>query len=843
MNRLYNWVSDWNPRRVLPPALTAIFVLLAWRGAGRTATLFADEWYYSLFARLVPAVEALIPSYLYFGLFGLSSQCGPGFLDCVRLLNVLLLVATAPLIYLVARTVTNRGVATAIALLGVLAPINAFSLYFMPETAYFFAFWLFTWSALRFWRQPTVPALLVSAAILALAIMVKVHALFLVPPYCLFVLYSAFGRGAAPAAALRRGAGWVAAALLTAGLIRLGVGYAVAGDNSLTLLGRMYSGQAENSQRVGVLLALLPSALFSARGHFMGLALLFAVPLAALLEQAWAGRRAGAAPARALAVYTVLMFAALMAVTTVFTAAMAGQNAFETDTRLHLRYYDFLFPLLLIWTAARLEPDAAGAASPGRRRWLIALPMGTLVVYAWYTLTRDYTPSGIDSPELQHLSHNASVFAVLTTATLLTLLAWARTGATGARVYLLLWLPLFALVSNFYIARDARAPQADDVFMRAGKAVRQQMPSLDPSTLTIVSGDGPGLFKTMFYLDRPKADILMLPAGSLVNPRPMKKQGKWLLLLDYYKVDGPVAERAGGPGYRLVEVLPDPRVADPIAFSDPAYGGRLRRVEGMGGIDRFGRWSVAKQVVLEFTEPLPREGVLLLKASAYGPNANQEFGVRIGTQRYGLRLTDREDYAEVRFTSDGAQRVVTIEVPQPVSPQALGKGPDERTLGIAITNLSVLAPWEGHPANRALAAATADRSPYPSIDFSDPQGGGLLRNAAGLSPAEHMGRWSVTKQVVLELTRPLPAAGTLRLVAMAYGPNTGRDFIVNIGDQRYPMRLDESQRPVELPFTSDGVQHVVTIDVPEPTSPRTLRGLPDDRALGIAINKLDIQAR
>lgn len=843
MDRLYRWISGWHPRYVLGPALLLVFGLLAWRGHGLPASLFADEWYYSLFARLVPPAEALFPSYLYFGLFSLSSQCGPGFLDCVRLLNLLLLVATAPPVYLVARQVANRGIATVIALLAIGMPINVYGLYFMPETAYFFMFWLFTWSVLRFWRAPRPPALLLSAVLLGVTGLVKVHALFLLPPYCLFLLYAAFGRGLAPAAALRRGAGWVAAALLVFGLVRFGVGYLIAGANSLTLLGKMYSGQAEASRG---LLALLPSALFSAQGHFMGLALLFAVPLAALLDYLGAGRRpagAGAPPLRsALVVYMVLMFGMLLAVTTVFTAAVAGQNVFETNTRLHLRYYDFLLPLLLIWAAAQLEPAAGAPAPAGRRRWLIALALGALVLYGWYGLTRFYAPSGIDGPELRHLSLNRGVFAAMTLGTLATLLAWLRNSAAGARAFLLLWMPLFVLLSNFYMARDAHtAAGREDVFMRAGLALRQQMPGLDPSTLTIVANDGPGLFKTMFYMDRPQAEILMLPPHSLINARPMKRQGQWLLLLDDYLVDGPVADRVVGLGFRLVEVQPDPRTAHPIAFSDPAFGGKLRRLSGMAGSEGWGRWSDAKQVVMEFVEPLPKQGTLLLKASAYGPNVGRDFIVSIGARRYPLRLSEREEDVELNFVSDGAQHVMTIEVPQPTAPRAYQNQADDRQLGLAITNLSILSPWATHPDNQAYAMP--DHGPYPLIDFSIPGYGGLLRKADGLSPAESIGSWSVAKQVVLELARPLPAAGVLQFKGLAFGPNSGRDIVVGIGDQHYTMRLGDVLQQVDLAYAGAQRQNVITLEIPQPVSPRTLHQLDDDRQLGISLRQLQVVAR
>ena len=49
--------------------------------------MFGDEQVYSRLARLVPLAEVGMTSYLYFAVFGLTSKCGNGLLDCARYLN------------------------------------------------------------------------------------------------------------------------------------------------------------------------------------------------------------------------------------------------------------------------------------------------------------------------------------------------------------------------------------------------------------------------------------------------------------------------------------------------------------------------------------------------------------------------------------------------------------------------------------------------------------------------------------------------------------------------------------------------------------------------------------
>ena len=93
----------------LPLALATVLLYLILRNTGAYPVVFADEWLYSKFARLQPLSASQLPSYLYLKLFGLSSSCGEGYLQCARVLNAVLFVAAAPFIYLVAKPLTGSS--------------------------------------------------------------------------------------------------------------------------------------------------------------------------------------------------------------------------------------------------------------------------------------------------------------------------------------------------------------------------------------------------------------------------------------------------------------------------------------------------------------------------------------------------------------------------------------------------------------------------------------------------------------------------------------------------------------------------------------------------------------
>src|SRR4051812_11977992 len=97
------------PFEVLSFFSVLVLLLLLLRNSGLYATVFADEYVYSKFARLIPLNEATIPAYVYLKLYGVTNSCGEGFLECAKIINSVLFVSAAPFIFLIARAVTNRA--------------------------------------------------------------------------------------------------------------------------------------------------------------------------------------------------------------------------------------------------------------------------------------------------------------------------------------------------------------------------------------------------------------------------------------------------------------------------------------------------------------------------------------------------------------------------------------------------------------------------------------------------------------------------------------------------------------------------------------------------------------
>ncbi|MES2161689.1 MAG: hypothetical protein V4476_11085 [Pseudomonadota bacterium] len=666
-------------------ALLATYLYLVLRSAGLYPTVFSDEWSYSSFTRLMPFRDTQVPSYLYYTVYRLTNFCGDGFLQCARLINAAFYVGAAPLIYLVARRYTTARMAALVAVLAILMPSNSYTTYFMPEAMYFCGFWLFSWTVLRAQGRTGVRAVMLSSALLGLLAMVKVHALFLVPGYLVYLVYLAYTQREPDGRWrwLRQAVLLVAAALLTAAAVRLAVGYLYAGRNGLYLLGTLYANQAQTRPGLDVLVRL---ALVSLQGHLMALALMFGVPLAAAALQCCSSRqRHGAARgSNTLLAYAALMIPSLVAVTALFTAMVAGSGS-ESGARLHMRYYDFALPLLLILAGAQLT--AQRDTLSWRHRLAAALPLLLVVGAAGAYLIPAYTPNYIDSPTLFGMTQKALSLHVLTAVALAALLLWVANARNGMRLFVYLFLPLALLVASHRLNLYTRGAYQADAYVKAGQYAHQYLSRGDADRLTIVGGDFANLLKSRFFVDNTNVALLQVPPGKPIPLAQLAHPNGWLLVVGDYPLPDGAVRHSGLRDYTLARLGP---ASDGQLYRFAETEDYSMRSTGLSGYEDWGRWSDSAVVTLTFAQPLPRKLLLRLDVAAYGPNAGQAFEVAAGGQPAPLRAQTSHAVHELRLETDGQARSITIKVPQPTSPHELGLSADQRQLGIALYSIEVI---------------------------------------------------------------------------------------------------------------------------------------------------------
>ena len=497
---------------LLSVAAICVIITLTIRNCGLYPTVFSDEWWYSKFSRLAPISGSPYPSYFYLLLFGISRYSGEGFLECARFLNACFFAFTLPFIYLSCRKVASRKISLFVALLSVLGPINSYSAYFMPEAMYFFSFWFLFWFLLSSANKNPFLLGVGAGSILGLMALIKFHATFLIPGFCCFVLLAwVTNRGNQ---SFKDTILTIACCLLAFFLIRFFVGYIIAGGAGLHLVGGTYGSiaHAALASDTGQFLRVLRLAGHSLIGHLLAISVLFAVPLATIVgvshnDKQHSDGSDATNNLRLLQIFLIAFLPPLLLVVAWSTALFGGNVPYEIS-RLHLRYYNFIFPVFAILAAAQLK--STGHAQAGSRSaWLATLVLGPPTLYAIVTGLKHYTLNFVDCPELAFGSNPATLL-ILGLLGLIALVIWAVNRRWGISLYLLLFWPLAMSTSAYYVNKVLRTQIVANLYDEAGQFTRRYLGN-DASRLLVAGSQVGGLYRALFQVDNPMAGVLEIP--------------------------------------------------------------------------------------------------------------------------------------------------------------------------------------------------------------------------------------------------------------------------------------------------------------------------------------------
>jgi hypothetical protein len=664
--------------------LAFIFVYLVRRSIGLNPVVFADEWYYSKFSRLTPLGESILPSYLYLWLMRGTSTCGTGFLDCGRIINVLAYVGAAPFIYLTARKFTTAKLAMWVTVMCTLMPSGSFTAYFMPESIYYFGFCFLSWYALARPMTNRLIFAISAGAILGVMSLIKVHALFLLPALCIYLVYIS-ARNTEPHFIVR-GATIASATIIATFAIKLALGYLVAGKGSLHLLGSFYSSAADGA-KPGFKDMLLMTFV-SGRGHVMALALLFAFPLAVTVQGLLGAvyRHQLDSPERKLHLFAFLMLGSTVGLTVLYTASIAKYGPYE-GLRLHMRYYDFVFPLLLIIAANALAQPSTRIIS--RLPLFLAAGFGIVIALAALKLPL-YVLVHVDAPDIISIVQNKALLYGIGALGLVILALWVRDNKIAPALFLFVMVPISLGWTELGLKGQMLPFVTDTEFDLAGKFVRDHIPADERGGITVF-GSGVGqLMRVLFYIDNKDADFIDVPKDSPIGKEQMPLTKKWALVVNPHPAPAGFKIDAQTKDFTLLNLKGDPSQDVNVArMNQPFPVGPVASAEGLSHAEDTGRWSDAKHVVLHMVQPLPKKFILVLHAAAYGPNVNLPFTVRVGSSEKSLNLGINAADFSLPFDTDGSVDSIDITVPQPASPLSLNQSTDSRSLGIMLGSMTL----------------------------------------------------------------------------------------------------------------------------------------------------------
>jgi phosphoglycerol transferase len=681
-----------NPLLLLGGLTGFVFLFLAFRNVGLYPSVFADEYTYSKLSRLLPLSDSSIPGYVFLKLYSITNCCGDGFLGCAKLINAVLFVAAAPFIYLVSKSVASSSISLVVSLLAILGPINSYTAYFMPESFFFFSFWVLCWKLLNLTSESGKYVWFAAGAIYAFSALIKPHSIFLLPAV---VTYIAFIFLKGPRLFCWQSGLAFASFIVGATVTKFGISYLLAGSAGLTLFGPLYSSIASSTASgADKYIQLLPLALESFKGHITVVALVYGLPLTiavVITADAVVGKsnpdiegNARADTFERIAVLSSVILLNLVCVVALFTASVANSGPPETPYRLHMRYYNFALPLFYIVAAGGLSKTIEINRNV---RYLVGAIVAILGVYAIWTNLAPYTPNYVDSPEIRGLHVNSALFKIVGILAISSLALWLVSKRRGLQFYCYLALPLFVAVSAYHVAREMNNRLTLDIYDTAGIFAKQYLADEDLSKVVVVGSEAGGLFKSLYYLDNAKASLEILPRDVAFDLGKMSPDKSWILVVGDHELMGKSFYQVSMNGFTLVRASKD----DAIDFKKRAWPGIILKSKGLSSPEPWGTWSQSDTVAFEFAAPLPGEFEIHLVARAFGPNAGSEFEASVGESSAKFRLSTNDEKTIIKLKNPEGVRVVRIKIPNPVSPKALGLSGDDRYLGIGFVEMRIVA--------------------------------------------------------------------------------------------------------------------------------------------------------
>ncbi|QKC97782.1 hypothetical protein EB231_26285 [Mesorhizobium sp. NZP2298] len=544
-------------------------------------------------------------------------------------------------------------------------------------------FWIFSWALLKLDARSRLLKFAFVGLIFSATTLVKPHSLFFLPG---IVLYFAYLIRQSPKQAwvarwLRISIVFVAVAIAA----KLAIGFAFAGRAGATLFGPTYGSYARDAAMdLGRYADLANLAGINLAGHFLALSILYGTPLAAILLslRKFPSRHDAEDNSVRIAFYTLAVFSTLVPVVALFSASVANAGPYETPFRLHMRYYNFAFPFFLIFISSQLKNVKEKFTL---YKIIAAAPIAALMIYAIYTVMHPYTPSLVDSPELNGIFFNRNIFFSISAIGIISIIIWTYDVKFGSRFFLFIFAPLSAVVGSYFSSIDLRANIHPNVFEEAGIFAHQYFKEHDASRLVIMSSNPSGLFQSLFYVDDPRASIVQIPAGSPADLSKVPGDKEWLLLIGDHVPPPNSRFKLDLNGFSLFRLAG----SDRIDFTRKSWPEILTRTQGLSSAEIWGTWSDGPAVTLEFVKPLPEKLVLHLTASAFGPNAGQPISVHIGSQSATFVLSKSVQEIAIPFENSEASTSISISIPNPISPKELGLNEDRRKLGIGFRQLSV----------------------------------------------------------------------------------------------------------------------------------------------------------
>ncbi len=572
MTTLLKWLKDLGAFK-LSAVVIAMIGTSAWvysRVADINPAILQDEWIYSIASRKYSPWAQDLPfdfgNYLFNLIYSSTALCSSDtFYSCVKMLNLVFIQGFAFTLFLVALRFLPFWGAFAFYLASLLSPTSIYASMFLPEPLFFFLVGLTLLAVLNAAKTPTWNNWAVAGVPLGLAGLVKPHAFMAAMAIGIFLIASHVGRKPfwKP---LFINVGALAGAFL---LVRVLIGLAIAGPKALNVFG-LYGAPTSIGQFVQGVTSGTPglesSATLVGAGEVTAALGLFSQQL--FIHIAVVGAILGASfvviaialidslrsrEPREVHQFSVLMFIwlfVLVIAIVLFTGWVTGSGDDHT-TRVLLRYYDYLFPMVALAGAVVAFDKEILAGTKSWIRWIAVAPILLVISIAFAGFFGSLTIQIADAPNLAGLVVDKLTIDVTANLMFLTLLviAFFPKFTIWAMAALIPWT---MIATGWQIQDQYRGFRAEESAAdKAGHFAATTVPREELDELVVLAESRFDGRVASFWMEENNHLEILSPGAFPVEQLPAGT--KWALTVGNIQLDaGEVVSTE--PGYQLIKL-------------------------------------------------------------------------------------------------------------------------------------------------------------------------------------------------------------------------------------------------------------------------------------------------
>jgi phosphoglycerol transferase len=564
-----NWRQAWDSPKEFGKSLTiglatiaGILLVVLPRISEVLPKILGDELLYSQNARLLSPEEWFLPNFLFNWVFSSTNVCGYGFYTCGKVINVFLLLCLGFIIYASTRLIAKPSLSLIMATLTCVGPIAVYASFFTPDMMFYLSMAIVIFIAMQLNLDSKWWMWFILGATLAVASLVKPHALFAIPALIAYCLFLALGTNQKKIAAA-----FINIVILVSStiLLKFAFGFAFAGPNGLTLFGSYGNALDSASKAItqtstpGVQLggtstnpistpapgAAQPAvastdfatmAVWELILHFGFLIIAFSLPLFI------AGRRIGQSMAirNTNPVETKLSFLAISillmgVISTAIYTAVAPSWGEILDYRLMVRYYEYVLPFLVITALVQLDESNKRHV----RRIVFSFFAIIVAVLASTKLVTVVPPLYTDSTLFSGMYFsNISiwVFAIISAGLLLFYLINQK---KAVRYWLFGWLPIVTVIVAISTQIAMTGPSSiKGLYTNAAQTTHQLLTQEQRDALIVVGNYKNNVQAAQLWIDSKSVQGLWIDRGQNLDIDSLAPEAKYVLIIGEMNVSG-----------------------------------------------------------------------------------------------------------------------------------------------------------------------------------------------------------------------------------------------------------------------------------------------------------------